>query len=70
MIVEDMAQIAEYSFPKRYSVRGVVVHGCGTRRGQRFEVGQTAFNHEDALLAVNESLTSSQNTWMDNQEAQ
>ena len=84
-IVEDMAQIMEYSIPKRYSMRGVIVHGCGTCRGQRFEAGrvgenrggrrtkkyfQPAFIHKDALLAVNESLTSSQNKWIKNQEVQ
>eukprot|EP00957_Ditylum_brightwellii_P209906 15363811-Ditylum_brightwellii.AAC.1 len=64
-----MAQIAEYSIPKRYSVREVVVHGCGTCRGRRFEAGQVGENRGDALSAVNESLASSQNTWMENQEA-
>ena len=36
-IVEDMHRISNYSVLKRYSVRGVVVHGCGTRRGRRFD---------------------------------
>eukprot|EP00957_Ditylum_brightwellii_P174514 13287591-Ditylum_brightwellii.AAC.1 len=36
-IVEDMNRISNYSVLKRYSVRGVVVHGCGTRRGRRFD---------------------------------
>eukprot|EP00957_Ditylum_brightwellii_P170914 13008655-Ditylum_brightwellii.AAC.1 len=36
-IDEDMTCISNYSVLKRYSVRGVIVHGCGTCRGRRFD---------------------------------
>eukprot|EP00957_Ditylum_brightwellii_P158715 12079969-Ditylum_brightwellii.AAC.1 len=36
-IVEDMTRISNYSVLKRYSVHGVVVHGCRTCRGHRFD---------------------------------
>ena len=81
-IVEDMAQSRDDSILKQYSVWGIVIHGCGTCRGDRNEkrdIGETrggarskkpfspAFIHEDAISAVNESLAASMNTWMGSQ---
>ena len=36
-IIEDMMRIPMYSIMKRYKAQGVVVPGCGTRRGRRDE---------------------------------
>eukprot|EP00957_Ditylum_brightwellii_P010617 804043-Ditylum_brightwellii.AAC.1 len=71
-IVEDIVRITEYSILKRFYVRGVVVHGCGTHRGHRQDGTRKAQNwggcrdkkisdafiHSNALSVLNESLQS------------
>eukprot|EP00957_Ditylum_brightwellii_P024305 1832823-Ditylum_brightwellii.AAC.1 len=35
MVIEDMSKIVDYSIFKCYSVRGIVVYGCGSHRDWR-----------------------------------
>eukprot|EP00957_Ditylum_brightwellii_P060900 4622605-Ditylum_brightwellii.AAC.1 len=70
-VVEDMVQIMDDSILKQYSIQGIVVHGCGTRRGhmnEKRDIGEIrggarskklfspTFIHEDTISAVNESV--------------
>ena len=80
-ILEDMDRIVSYSIKKRFEVRGVVVNGCGTRRGRRYDGVRTVgkwggrrekksfvatFIHPDAEGALAASLSFSQALWEGN----
>eukprot|EP00957_Ditylum_brightwellii_P088078 6709480-Ditylum_brightwellii.AAC.3 len=43
-ILEDMTRIVDYSILKQFSVRGVLVQGCGTCRDRRNDMEQAVEN--------------------------